>query len=640
MEELVKLKGRLNEAEFMDSANQLMEDIITFNRPWDMERCLTPYPVTGKWDETPNGDEEWCFMLNRFDYANSLIFASIKTADVRYAKKWKNLVFDWLKQHEIIQKAPSTRTLDTAIRCLNFTYGRAYLEALGFLTEVESEEIKQSILKQFGYLRREYIEKYTLSNWGSIQTTAILICLWMLDEAENQRELFQWAVSEVEVQYALQILEDGNCWEQSTMYHVEVMKMGFLLYFHSEKKQFHLSNAFKETLYKMARALFMQRTPKGEIEAFGDSDRVAIDDVLSIAATLFHDGELKFSTHLSADELYNYGCDFADVFDALLPIESTEKLYFGRDSGLITLRSDFSNKANFLMISNGALGSGHGHSDNLHFSLYYQGQPFLIDNGRYTYREDCELRPYLKSMVAHNCVIIDDDPISKPKGSWDYERFCTPLKNYYVQKADVVYFECAIAGVSKSQDYVHLRKFFVLQDKIWIIFDEIKMQGEHQAKSYFHFDPAVELVSCDNQGYILKNGEELKMSFDEEQTVFIENNQCSLNYNELLVQKVIQTNKIFHNQLVNYVMILGNNAMIELLDAPLRQAQSESLVSKEIATAKEIRLSETESYLLVVFHQETIFGKKLYYVKDIPIYGKSIVIHILDRKVTISNLRV
>lgn len=640
MEEILELKEKLKGVEFMESAQQLMQNIISFNKPWDMERCLTPYPLLlGKWNLSANGDDEWCFMLNRFDYINDLILATIKSGDVSYANKWKEIVFDWIKHHNIIKKEASTRTLDTAIRCLNFSYGLTYLKKINEINEEEFAIVVNSIFDQMKYMKAEYIEKYTLSNWGSIQTTSMLICLSMLDEQFQEHELFEWAMKEVEIQFTIQVLNDGMCWEQSTMYHVEVLKLGLLLYYHSIKKHFQLFANLKEILYKMSDSLRMQRTPEGKIEAFGDSDRVGVDDILSVAAIVLNDGSFKFQESFTDDETYHYGSDVANAFEALKAVSHPQTLYFGRDSGMMTLRSDFGDKSDFFMISNGALGSGHGHSDNLHFSLYYQGKPFFIDKGRYSYREDCELRPYLKSMAAHNCIVVDDDPISQPKGSWDYERFCTPLKNYCVQEGDVAYFECAIHGECGEQDYLHIRKYFVFQQSIWVIFDEIKMKGEHHAVSYYHLDPNVEVKKTNDHDVVLKNENELKVQFDHNQKISIKISQCSLNYNDISQQKVIETSKMFRNQLMNYVIIVKNENRIQILDAHLRQAQSNEFVSEEIATAKEIIISKDESYLIVVFHQETIVGRKLYYVNEIPIYGKSIVIHILRGKTTILNLR-
>lgn len=65
----------------MKRANELLEQVFVFNKPWDMERCITPYKLEKDfdWNVTYNDDEEWTFMLNRMDYLNYLIYAGYLT---------------------------------------------------------------------------------------------------------------------------------------------------------------------------------------------------------------------------------------------------------------------------------------------------------------------------------------------------------------------------------------------------------------------------------------------------------------------------------------------------------------------------------------------------------------------------------
>ena len=57
-------------------ADELLQQVFTFDKPWDMERCKIPYSFEKMdWNVQRNDDEEWCFMLNRMDYLNySIIF--------------------------------------------------------------------------------------------------------------------------------------------------------------------------------------------------------------------------------------------------------------------------------------------------------------------------------------------------------------------------------------------------------------------------------------------------------------------------------------------------------------------------------------------------------------------------------------
>ena len=58
-----------------------------------------------------------------------------------------------------------------------------------------------------------------------------------------------------------------------------------------------------------------------------------------------------------------------------------------------------------------------------HISLYYQGKPFLIDSGRYSYREDEPLRMEFKMLQAHNVCVVDDGSVIRPDGSWSFHSY-------------------------------------------------------------------------------------------------------------------------------------------------------------------------------------------------------------------------
>ena len=81
-------------------AEELMQQTFIFDKPWDMERCLTPYRLAPlDWNAQRNDDEEWCFMLNRMDYLDYLILASLLSHEIKYAEQAKHYILDWIAAH-------------------------------------------------------------------------------------------------------------------------------------------------------------------------------------------------------------------------------------------------------------------------------------------------------------------------------------------------------------------------------------------------------------------------------------------------------------------------------------------------------------------------------------------------------------
>lgn len=612
--------------EIIAHADELMHQTFTFNKTWDMERCLTPYtlPVID-WNDHQNDDPEWCFMLNRMDYLDHLLLASLLTGDIAYADKAKEYILNWIAAHPTIASEPSTRTLDTGIRVMNWMEALPYLSMLHVLTEDELTCITDSMLAQMQYLKENYLPKYKTSNWGSIQTCAIVSVLPFLRADFQTDPLYQWALDEMTLQFSIQVYPDGMHWEQSTMYHIEVLNYGMKAVHYMGLHLQPCPSVVKEQVYALAKALSGQLMPSGEIETFGDSDRVCARDVLSRAALLFDDPTFRFVglDKLDPESLYVLGVPAAQRYAAMSASVPQSMHYDGEDSGMYTLRSSWDKDASFTMFTNGSLGSGHGHSDNLHLSVCYQGDPVLIDSGRFTYREDHPLRVQLKGMAAHNGVMIDDKAYCVPSDSWGYADFGLPLKNYVRHTDNLHYFEGAMLGHNPLQVWV--RKVIVIDPAIWMIVDEIKCDGAHEAHSRLHFDPAVTVSPAGDCQRVTTPHAVLTLTCPG--TVSYTSEPCSLRYNEQQPHTVVHSKTAFTDSATLITTLCGDGITVQ--DAPVFQNLTEP-TAPDFAQARKFILSPTESYTVAVYSKEIYRGKKVLSCEGMPYHAKCVVIHEKD----------
>lgn len=612
--------------EIIAHADELMHQTFTFNKTWDMERCLTPYtlPVID-WNTHQNDDPEWCFMLNRMDYLDHLLLASLLTGEIRYTDKAKEYILNWIAAHPTIVSEPSTRTLDTGIRVMNWMEALPYLSMLHVLNEDELTRITDSMLAQMQYLKENYLPKYKTSNWGSIQTCAIVSVLPFLRADFLSDPLYQWALDEMTLQFSIQVYPDGMHWEQSTMYHIEVLNYGMKAVHYMGLHLQPCPSAVKEQVYALAKALAGQLTPSGEIETFGDSDRVCARDVLSRAALLFDDPTFRFVglDELDPESLYVLGVPAAQRY-ATLPASAPQSMHYdGEDSGMYTLRSSWDKDASFTMFTNGSLGSGHGHSDNLHLSACYQGDPVLIDCGRFTYREDHPLRVQLKGMAAHNGVMIDDKAYCVPSDSWGYADFGLPLKNYVRHAGNLHYFEGAMLGHDPLQVWV--RKVIVVDPAIWMIVDEVKCDGAHEAHSRLHFDPAVTVSPAGDCHRVTTPHAALTLTCPG--AVSYTSEPCSLRYNEQQPHTVVHSKTAFTDSATLITTLCGDGITVQ--DAPVFQNLTEP-TAPDFAQARKFILSPTESYTVAVYSKEIYRGKKVLSCEGMPYHAKCVVIHEKD----------
>lgn len=616
----------------IQNAERLLNNTFLFNKPWDMERCKTPYQLNPlDYEAIRNDDPEWCFMLNRMDWLSDLIIAARITGRKEFDKAALNFIQAWIAQHPSLKPQNSTRTLDTGIRLVNIVDALVYLNQDGTLSDDALASIATSLISQATYLKTQYIPKYKTSNWGSIQTCALLTVLPVLQSDFSAQPLFKWAETELKEQLQLQILDDGMQWEQSLMYHVQVLNA--LLHAIATQEWWHRDvTEFKAIALKMSQALKMTLPPTGMLELFGDTDRILANDVFDCAAVILNQPRLAgyTQTSLSPETLYWLGSAGTKTFQQRPQTVPTALTFNGEDSGNYAIRSSWAKDANFIFFNAGPLGSGHGHSDNNHFSLYVHGEPLLVDSGRYTYREDQPLRTELKAMPAHNSVMVDQFTPCAPSSSWDYAQYGTPLKPYVRHRPPYHYLEGTLLGSNPLS--IWTRKIVSLPGAIWLITDEVHAAGTHELTQFFHLDPSVSLVQTPH-GAVLNN----QWQLTNPGVLTVASAPFSPRYNELESHQVLTYHTPFTDQISQTTLIAPATATITAI--PILQNLDQPLPAFE-GSAWQIQITPTERYSVAIMHRELFRGKKVYGLDSVPFHAQSIVVHRIGDTSTAVRLKI
>lgn len=621
-------------------AGDVMRGVFYFTKPWDMERCATPFelpvnPYEIDWCVVNNDDEEWCFMLNRMDYLEDLAAAFLVTGDAGYARRALDLVLAWTAAHPTIEPRLSTRTLDTGIRLRSWARVMPVLEFAGVLGPDSMARILRSAGDQIDYLGERYLPKYETSNWGSIQTCAIVETVLMLAGGGNDEESYAWAMERLSAQLPAQVYPDGVDWELSPMYHIEVMLYVLGARAALERCGLEVPAAMDAASRGLSSALAMQTMPGCVIDAVGDSDRLAVHGVVALSAALLQSGELKYiagAEGLDALDLMAYGCGVADALAGVPAVVPPHRYFDGEDSGTYLARDSWGARSSAALFLNGPLGSGHGHSDNLHVSLWIDGQPVLVDSGRYTYREDVEMRPWLKGPYAHNGLMVDDSSSSAPKGSWGYSDFCQPMKTYARHSGPVHYWEGAV--VEHDPCAVLVRKAVFLDGGILVGCDEAHCSGEHDLISRFHFDPQLELVPKEGALWgdspawaahawsVVRDGEEAAVFFVEGDCEVGEG-ECSLDYNQISSQRVARVTSGFSGRAARLWCVAPAGVQVELAKV---WRNADEPVERDLASALRITSRDGSVYTVAMFHREAYSGVKAFALEGVSFHGKAAVV--------------
>lgn len=638
-------------------ADRLMANTFSFEDRWDMEPCREPFTLEEMiWDRSPNGDPEWIFMLNRHEYMNKLLIAGWLTGDKAYVEKLKWFLLHWIQANPILPEGTvTTRTIDTGIRCMSWQYLLLHLLGEGLMEEREAAVILASMKEQFASMRKRYIGKYTLSNWGVLQTVSICNGYLWFHEYLPSDGTEDWAWQELERQIGLQVLDDGAHWEQSMMYHMEVLLACMKLLascrarvrIENRREFWRNTDWLEKAVDRMSRYVLFATGPDHLQIAQCDSDVTDVRDVMVKAAVLTGDGRYRYGGYETADldsawMLGNAGITGYSAMTARKP----ERLSLdAADAGHIYFRSSWEEDSHFTYMKCGPLGSGHGHADMTHISLHYRGRPILVDSGRYSYVEEEPLRPFLKSAQAHNVCVIDGESHGRPRGSWGYDGFGQSFKNYYREQGPVHYGEMAYHGCLMSgEHYLVIRKVMAVDQGIWMIVNDIRCDGRHEVEEYYHLDSAVQgspmATGTDGIGECWR----LRSGGDDGMMVLgsrpFEAVPCviSKEYNQKEKSTCLIKKTGFTDRITDWTCLFGEGTEAE--KAQVFQYGSSRPETEEQVTAMSFCLSPDESWDFLVWNQETWQGGKIHDCKGVPVYAKAAAIHTINGNTTLYRLRI
>lgn len=403
-------------------------DLVYYDNAMDMETCFDKYSFQEhKWHQTPNGDMEWVYMLNRQGYLVDLAIAFYLTKKEKFFEKWKLIVFDFIETNEaeISHPEASWRVLDAGIRLMNWIKSLTYLP-LDKLTEVEKARIHASMKKHADYIRSHLQEKHLLSNWGVLAVSGLLSFVYF---DTKELEMREWAKKTLMQQAALQFTPKGLHWEQSPLYHHEVVMCYAYLYQVAETLDNGDSDVWKNILRNPVQATYYLSNSKQELLALNDSDVVDFSWVQSYYHLLGFD---SVCTDYETGLIFA-GNNFNKQHDVCF-----NSFFFDEVAGLAVVKQ---NDLYFTLFG-GMHGSSHGHASQGGISLEMNGVHFITPPGRYSYTE-CDERISFKSEYMQNSVLVKDGAYPSIESSWGYHWLAEPIFMMAKKKETTYFFECS-----------------------------------------------------------------------------------------------------------------------------------------------------------------------------------------------------
>ncbi|MFD0588720.1 alginate lyase family protein [Paenibacillus sp. GCM10027627] len=510
-------------AEVMRRAELAASGTFVFTSRWDMEPCPEEISFASgmDWGYVHKGDAEWTYMLNRMGYMKDLGQAYWLTGDENYARAYISLLRDWCKHntlgHEEMEASKEQgfhinsrwRRIDASLRFTNWLKGYACVSTSD-AWQAEREELEPLLAGQAerhgAFLSMAYNAFDIQSNWGFISANGLYQIGMMypsLAEAESWKAT---AVKRMEEMAASQLPSDGFHSEQSPQYHHEVLHHLFEAALLGKLNGSMLPAFLLNKLERMLDASVAIATPSRRQPMLSDSDDVDVRDKWCQGALLFGRNDLKGLSYdeLDYDSLWYFGAEGAALYSSLtgeLPSYTSTSL---QTSGLMIMRSGWGRDDHYLLMDGGHLAtSGHGHDDLLHIELHGGGREFLIDTGRYTYKEG-EERQYFKPSLQHNTLSVDGLAATAYIDTWTWGRPAVPTNAQFISNHAYDYAEAGHDGYWGLDSPVAVsRQVIYIKDDYWILVDTFCSSGEHRYGAHFHFAEHTPLLHKKDKGLIV-----------------------------------------------------------------------------------------------------------------------------------------
>ncbi len=611
-------------------ADQVLDQYFLFRNDWDMEKTNIPHQFKGEidWKAMPNGDFEWCYMLNRHKFWVDLGKAYFLTGKEKYAKAFVDQVTHWVAENPLGDnlKNYTWRRIEAGIRCENWIKAYEYLKGSKYITPEFMALFIRSLHQHGEYINSSFSNFSQTSNWGVIEYNGLFTLACYFTEFKEASQWQQDAINKLNTCINLQILDDGSQWEQSPMYHNEVFHCYLNIKKSAQCRHIELPQGMVQKIKDMAYANIKWQKPNYHQPLLGDSDDTNLRGILTTAAHLFKDPVIKSRAFkkLDYETFLSAGIKQAKEYTGLAVKEPDFLSVYQKGSGDFYMRDTWQENATYTGFHLKKLGCGHGHDNILHFTIYANHRDYLVDGGRYTYVNN-EWRDLFKSNISHNTLGVDHLPNSVYANSWVNKYEARSQGIYTNISTTFDYGEAENTAYKRLEDPVSMkRRLLFLKPNIWLVFDSFQGKEVHTYSQYFNFpNKKVDVVD----GGLTTTYKDNNLRIQPVKTVDIKLTEAwwSPEYN--LKQETVRAEVYLKNKgFTSFISLLyfPDQTELEYEQIPVYN-RNEKLLSDNYAEAVKISLDNKE-YILMVVHDSPAPATHFFKVDNQFVQGEVVLI--------------
>jgi hypothetical protein len=303
-------------------------------------------------------------------------------------------LLDWQKNNPPYTGLNWTSALETGLRLIQFTWIDALLTAAD-LEQTRLAELRKTLLPHhFWYTARHLSFGSSANNHLLGELAGLAVSLARFPALASIGPHMDQLRLEFEREVLLQFAPDGGNREQALSYHLFSWELGFHAELALTSSGHPIAPNVSERLRKAAHFYASVKMPNDPFE-YGDSDNAAVTPFEIDSSKHADEFRLWFIEPISSPALKFWLPDFDSGFPKSGWSIFSESGYAAFHHPRWQARLDAS-ELGYLATA------AHGHLDALHFSLWQNNSPLIIDPGTGAYYADKKLRDHLSSWSAHN----------------------------------------------------------------------------------------------------------------------------------------------------------------------------------------------------------------------------------------------
>jgi hypothetical protein len=430
------------------------------------------------------GEGEWTYVLNRFEYWQTLGYAYWASGNEKYAVDFVYLLKNWIAKNpvpadvETSWETPGTtwRTLETGIRAQNwFEAMQLFMDSPSF--DADAKYLMTRSLIE--HARRLYAHEtaFGRGDWQIVECAGLAMVGMMFPEMKSAGAWRQRGLDYLVEHMHRDVYPDGGQPELNLGYHIWMIRQFLAISLLARANGYDVPGLL-ERHEKMFEFLMALSKPDRRVPSIGDTASRTIVDSMGLGALVYGRGDMRYlaSQRCSESAIWLFGPGAFDRYAKIKPTEPAVRSVFLPDSKYMVMRSGWDIDDRYLLLDAAPRGGAHGHQDRLQVVACAGGRDLLLDPGNYS--DDQPLAStYFRKSEAHNVLMIDgqEQPAGDPEVlAWDV-------------KPQV---EFASAAIEKDGFRQQRAVLFVKPD-YWLVVDFVSGpdQDAHEVKRLFHFPP-------------------------------------------------------------------------------------------------------------------------------------------------------